>query len=461
MADDELTTLRDDLGRLVRQLLRGAPSSAAVPFVQELTGHLGRDVAELPVVAEDIPAHRLADMDIAIAEVAAADPQARVIGVRGGPGRAHMSLSEMIGLSGFDETLAVGTVDYTNVPVGPDAERAVVSFGLHLLRYRGEPVVIGQRGAQPRYGQDSAQLEVISADHDLTTRLLADLRKRALARSVLRGQVINYSRNEYQRGSGDLSFVERPVVDAEDVILPDQVLTTISRHVVGMAEHRERLLAAGQHLKRGILLYGPPGTGKTHTVRHLIGASPDTTVVIMTGPALQYLNDATVIARAHQPAMIVLEDCDLIAEDRSMGHGPQPLLFALLDAMDGLDADADVVFLLTTNRADLLEPALAQRPGRVDLAVEIPLPDRTARRRLLDVYAGRLSFGADALDRVAARTDGTTASFAKELIRRATLTAAAADRDPTDADLQKAADDLLADAAALTRSLLGVPRLSP
>jgi len=47
-------------------------------------------------------------------------------------------------------------------------------------------------------------------------------------------------------------------------------------------------------------------------------------------------------------------------------------LFSLLDAMDGVGADADVTFVLTTNRADILETALADRPGRVDLAVEIP-----------------------------------------------------------------------------------------
>ena len=51
------------------------------------------------------------------------------------------------------------------------------------------------------------------------------------------------------------------------------------------------------------------------------------------------------------------------------------MLFDLLDAMDGAAEDADLLFLLTTNRADLLEPALAARPGRVDVAVEIEVPD--------------------------------------------------------------------------------------
>ena len=52
------------------------------------------------------------------------------------------------------------------------------------------------------------------------------------------------------------------------------------------------------------------------------------------------------------------EDCDLVAEERSMSMGPQPLLYDVLNELDGMAEDADA-FLLTTNRADLLEPALA------------------------------------------------------------------------------------------------------
>ena len=162
------------------------------------------------------------------------------------------------------------------------------------------------------------------------------------------------------------------------------------------------------------------------------------------------------MARALQPSIVVLEDCDLIAEDRSFGHGPQPLLFEVLDAMDGLDNDADVAFVLTTNRPDMLERALAQRPGRVDLAVEIPLPahDRT------DPAAGTVRPTGDPsarrrCDAAAERTEGTTASFARELVRRAVVAAALDDAPVSDAHLEAAVEDLMADAEALTRSLLG------
>ena len=227
--------------------------------------------------------------------------------------------------------------------------------------------------------------------------------------------------------------------------------------MVAVANHREALLAAGQHLKRGVLLYGPPGTGKTHTVRYLLAQMTEVTTILLSGVSLKFVGAATELAVALQPALVVLEDVDLVAEHRDLHSDAQPLLFTVMEAMDGLAGDADVAFLLTTNRADLLEPALAQRPGRVDLAVEIPLPDRPARIALLRLYARGLPLTLDALDTAADRTEGITASFVKELVRRATLLAIEAGRPVADSDLINALDELHHDRESLTRSLLGSP----
>jgi ATP-dependent 26S proteasome regulatory subunit len=204
-----------------------------------------------------------------------------------------------------------------------------------------------------------------------------------------------------------------------------------------------------------VLLYGPPGTGKTLTVRHLVGAAEDATVVLLTGPGIGFIREATDLARAMQPALVVLEDIDLVAMERGR-FGPQPLLFAVLDALDGLDGDADVTFLMTTNRVDVLERALAQRPGRVDLAVEVPRPDAAARRALFALYARGLPLSAEAVGAAAERAEGVTASFAKELLRRVVLGAAVEARRVSDDDLVTALDGMLADGAELTRALLGM-----
>jgi SpoVK/Ycf46/Vps4 family AAA+-type ATPase len=74
-----------------------------------------------------------------------------------------------------------------------------------------------------------------------------------------------------------------------------------------------------------------------------------------------------------------------------------------------------VCVVLPTNRPDLLEPALAARPGRVDLAVELPLPDGDCRRRLFQRFAQGLELDGVDVEAVVARTDGVTASFFREL----------------------------------------------
>ena len=199
----------------------------------------------------------------------------------------------------------------------------------------------------------------------------------------------------------------------------------------------------------------------------MLGELAGYTRLVLTGRALHGIGAATELARDLQPAALVLEDVDLVAEDRSSGPGSSSVLFDLLDAMDGAAPDADLLFVLTTNRADLLEPALAARPGRVDVAVEIGLPDAEARNRLFTLYAATTPTELTAADQavLVERTDGVTASFLKELVRRSVLEALHDQnehgddgplRTVTAGQIFRALDDLLDAAQKVTRSLLGV-----
>src|SRR6202043_2766224 len=101
------------------------------------------------------------------------------------------------------------------------------------------------------------------------------------------------------------------------------------------------------------------------------------------------------LARLLQPAMVVIEDVDLIARDREqMGPCEESLLNGLLNQMDGLKEDADILFILTTNRPEQLESALASRPGRIDQAIEVPFPGAIGRAKLVHLYGRRLPLGA-------------------------------------------------------------------
>ncbi len=429
-------------------------------LAERLAEHLGTDPSALPVLTEEVTPFRFADVDVALAHLVEEAGGGDLVGVGGGEQRWHTSLSEMLNATYVD--IPVGPVDYEKIAVGPDSERSVVTFGAHLLTWdhdgAAHPVVVLVRGSRPQYGA-TPRLEVIAAGDGVAAALLARVRELMNTHSVLRGQVVTFGGSEFEAtmgmpSQGQVTFQPRPRITADDIVLPAGTLAKIERHVLGIGTHRDALTRAGQHLKRGVLLFGPPGTGKTLTVRHLLGMAQDTTVIMLSGMALQLIGLATQTARALQPSIVVLEDCDLVAEQRDHFHS-SPLLFEVLDALDGLAADSDVVFLLTTNRAEVLEPALAQRPGRVDLAVEIPRPDRTARRALLALYGRGLPFSQIVLEEVARDSDGTTASFAKEVVRRAVLLAAVAEEDIADDHLRAALAEMSADSSAITRALLG------
>ena len=248
-----------------------------------------------------------------------------------------------------------------------------------------------------------------------------------------------------------------PRISRDRIVLPPGVLERIERQAFGIAEHAERLRASGRHLRRGLLLYGPPGTGKTLTAMYLAAELTDRTVVLLTGQSLGAVGASIDLATALQPAMVVLEDVDLVAIDQSRGP-TNAILFKLLNGMDGLDEDHDVLFVLTTNRADLLEPALAARPGRIDQAVELALPNTDGRRRLLELYGEGLQLKLTGDESLIAALEGVSPAFIRELLRRAALLAAEESDGAlcvTANHLERALKELRHGADHLTDTLLG------
>jgi len=450
MATDD--TLRDDLARLVRQLLEES-HRADDPISAPIREHLGGDVGELPVHGEELPAYELANLQLGL-DAALARPgwSARILGLAGQGRRfSDVNLSDLLAGSHF----GLGPPEYVNASVGPGRTLPCLSWGVLLVDAPEGRLVAFVRRGEEHGPVPGLMVQAVSHDPEVAPRFIADLRRLMEEHDVFRGQVITIEAD--RRGGRRVVFLERPQLDRDGLVLPDGLLERVERHVVSPTEHREELLARDRHLGRGLLLWGPPGTGKTHTVRYLTSRLVGATVIILSGPSLGMVGAFGNLARRLAPAVVVLEDVDLVAQERQFGpFGSSPALFELMNEMSGLAEDADVAFVLTTNRPDALEPALAARPGRVDLAVEIPLPDAAARLRLLELYACGLELEGVDLEGVVARTEGMTASFFKELLRKATIDSAGAGRDAvTAADVDGALDELLHETASLTRVLLG------
>jgi hypothetical protein len=472
-----------DVGRLARRLLHRAVSAARAEensIWHLLAGHLGPGVATLPVASGSWPQYDQVNVQAALDAWLAEPARSHQIA---GLTRFHHTMFGLADLTQpgrgrFDHGLGLGSVSTDMLPSGPgEATRPCVQCALYLVTEPVGPLVALLRGPDEHGGQESVTVEVACADRDRGQRMVDEIGRLAVEHNVFRGHVLAFGGDVFGGHAFGrvrrplLSFLDRPSLGRDQVILPPEVLDGIERQVLGVARHAGRLLASGQHLKRGILLHGAPGTGKTHTIRYLLSELDGVTVLILSGGALRLIGEACSVARTLQPSLIVIEDVDLIAEEREIRMGQQALLFELLNQMDGLGTDLDVTFLLTTNRADLLEPALAQRPGRVDHAALLPLPDAGARHRLLRLYQGNLELDLTDPGAVITRTEGVTASFLKELLRRAALRAADEARpaeaggspgaEPalrvTDAHLNAALDELLDTGNQLTRALLGAP----
>ncbi len=420
-------------------------------------GFLGEGASERSVVTRTLASFEHVNLQTALD--AWSEGPGREVAVHGisiPPHHGTVNLQQLItGENMFPIRLSAPAL--VDLPNGPGSTLACLQLALLLVTDDAGPYVV--MVSAPSEHDPSLAVEIAGLSVEAAQGVHARLGELRSRLNVYRGHVLDVSVTPM--GGVALEFGDIPRTAREDVVLPEVVLGRVERHALGVAAHRDALLRAGQHLKRGLLLYGPPGTGKTHTTRYLIGQMTGYTRFMLTGRALHAIGSAAELARDLQPAVMVLEDVDLVAEDRSFGPGSSSVLFDLLDAMDGAAPDADLLFVLTTNRADLLEPALAARPGRVDVAIEIDLPDAESRRRLLELY-GRsvpLRLTEEETQEIVERTEGVTASFLKELLRRAMLESLHEDASGwavTAAHTSRALDDLLDSGQQLTRSLLGV-----
>jgi hypothetical protein len=447
----------------LEQASSGVPEQEAF-FERRLREHLGGDPAKLPVVSRSFEGNDRPNVQVALDGFVEQDGRsAETIGFipphSGFRATTMTDLAARRGSSLFGGAhVAEGPVGYVDVDLGDGRSLTCLDSALLLVTTEHGPLalLVSSRNENGPYG-GKIELHAMAPALENAERLLADLKAEARRRNVYRGRVISLERQQW--GPPKVRFHDLPAVDRAAIVLPDGVLERVEKQTIGFARHADRLRAAGRHLRRGLLLHGPPGTGKTLTAMYVVRQLPDRTAILLTGGALGTIEQSVAMARMLAPSIVVLEDVDLVAEDRTQQScGENVVLFELLNQMDGLADDADIVFLLTTNRPDLLEPALAARPGRIDQAIEIPLPDPACRRRLFDLYAEGLKLEGVDLDRLVERTRGVSAAFIRELLRKAALFAAdegEGDLVVTHRHLDEALHDLVIDGGELTKTLLG------
>lgn len=214
-------------------------------------------------------------------------------------------------------------------------------------------------------------------------------------------------------------------VTRDDLVLPDEVWQTVDRHVVGAIDLAPVLVAEGLSASTGLLCVGPPGTGKSQLARTVAAelAGRATVLVPQGGAARHALRGVLKLAARLSPALVVLDDVDLVVGSRAGGE-ESGVLQEFLSSMDETMAQAEgVVVIASTNDPRSIDPA-AIRATRFEAVVEMKAPVASARERVLRRHLSRFPD----LDyaRLAAATDGATGADLRDLARRAYLTSGGA-----------------------------------
>jgi hypothetical protein len=391
-----------------------------------LKEHFGNSALhELVTATRDFPATARLDLQAAILDVLSGSLQPeRFLGTHVAQAFDTTTFSHL--LVENDHAVMVAPLQYDEIDVGEALPARCLKNALWLCTEDKLPFAVLLSRAQKFGQQGGLHLEIAvppgEGGLELTRRLLEQIERKVRRAGSYRGKVLSLEISDNYRGGVEGIKVHRlRTVRREEVILPESTLALLERNVFRFIEQRDKLHEMRLGLKKGLLFYGPPGTGKTHTIHYLASQMKDHTTLLITAQQVALLDEYVQLARFLQPAMVALEDVDLIARTRTSMRNPceESLLNRLLNEMDGLREDAQVLFVLTTNRPGELEEALTSRPGRIDQAIEFPLPDEDGRRKLVQLYSGSLKLGDGVLSVLVQKTKGGSGAFIKELMRRA------------------------------------------
>jgi transitional endoplasmic reticulum ATPase len=224
-----------------------------------------------------------------------------------------------------------------------------------------------------------------------------------------------------------------PRVTWEDIGDLEEVKEKIREIVELPLKHPELFERLGIEPPKGILLYGPPGCGKTLLAKALANETGAYFIAI-NGPEImskyygeseQKLRQIFEDARKNAPAIIFIDEIDAIAPKREevVGEVEKRVVAQLLALMDGLEERGKVIVIGATNRPDAIDPAL-RRPGRFDREIEVPPPDKKARREILAVHTRNVPLAEDIdLDKLAEITYGYTGADLAALVKEAAMNA--------------------------------------
>lgn len=211
--------------------------------------------------------------------------------------------------------------------------------------------------------------------------------------------------------------VESPAIAWDDIGGLESVKQTLQESVEGALLYPELYEQTGAKAPRGLLLWGPPGTGKTLLAK-AVAAQARANFIAVNGPELlsrwvgaaeQAVRELFAKARQAAPCVVFIDEIDTLVPARGQYMGDSGVsdrvVGQLLTELDGLQDCRNVLMIGATNRPNALDPAIL-RAGRIDLQLEISLPDAAGRLAILEVHNQNRPLGEVDLPHWAIVTEG-------------------------------------------------------
>jgi len=334
-----------------------------------------------------------------------------------------MKLSDLT-ISEGKRAVQLTPVQHQDIDIGEDEPYASINNGLWLIMIDGDVPAAVMLSKFLARGGPKVQVEIAhlpnDVGHDFADGFLRTIQSQGKSSRYYRNKAVSFESTDFEGTNETMRVHKLPAVSREDVVLSKATMAQLDTHIFDFVKCREELKRLGQSGQKGILLHGEPGTGKTHVVHYIAANLPGHSVVLVTAEQMLDMEEHFALARVLQPCIMVFEDVDLVARSREdiSGQKAETRLNRLLNELDGHGEDSNIVTLLTSNRPRSLEEALATRSGRVDAAIEIPLPDDDCRERLFKQYGQALNVQDGALAEAVRRSKGASAAYVKEIVRR-------------------------------------------
>ena len=253
------------------------------------------------------------------------------------------------------------------------------------------------------------------------TRLARNTRDQLLSGGVARSLAKRYDPSSNKR------------VTFADVAGVDQVKQELVE-IVDYLKNPTKYTRMGARVPKGTLLFGPPGTGKTLLARAVAGEANvpffsingSEFIQMFVGVGASRVRELFAAAKENAPSILFIDEIDAVGRLRGAGVGGgqderEQTLNQILSEMDGFEQNDSVMVMASTNRPDVLDPAL-MRPGRFDRHITVGRPSMKGRREIFDVYLRKVPCSQDVdVDKLAKQTSGFTGADIRNYVNEATL----------------------------------------